>query len=38
MASINPSLIVQHITIKPNDLKFRVPFSLSVSGPTQGNI
>ena len=36
MAVIDPYLMVQQLTLKPNDLKFKVPFSLSVSGPTQG--
>jgi hypothetical protein len=36
MAVIDPYLMVQHLTLNPNDLKFKVPFSMSVSGPTQG--
>jgi hypothetical protein len=34
-ASINPQNTVQKLTLEPDTLRFRVPFAMVVSGPSQ---
>jgi hypothetical protein len=38
MEEINPKLLVQSVTLSEDALKLKTPFSLSISGPSQGNI
>jgi hypothetical protein len=35
-ASINPHKTVQKLILEPDTLRFRVPFAMVVSGPSQG--
>jgi hypothetical protein len=35
---INPRLSVQEVTLEKDSLRFVVPFSMSVSGPSQSNL
>jgi hypothetical protein len=35
--NINPRLSVQEVTLEKDSLRFVVPFSMSVSGPSQSN-
>jgi hypothetical protein len=34
--AINPQMTVQKLTLEPDTLRFRVPFAMVVSGPSQG--
>jgi hypothetical protein len=36
MEEIDPKLLVQSVSLSDNDLKLKTPFSLSISGPSQG--
>jgi len=35
MSSINPKAVVQEINLTKDDLKFKIPFSMCISGPSQ---
>jgi hypothetical protein len=36
MEEIDPRLLVQTVTLSDDSLKLKTPFSLSISGPSQG--
>ena len=38
MEEIDPKAIVQKVIIGPETLRLKVPFAMSVSGPSQSNL